>query len=189
MCGPLACGGGHAVGWHVGRLASYALLGAMLGALGLTVLHALPGPGTGSGVLPWVMALGLVMTALDVGRWLQPLPGVRVASAWLMRRSAGLAPSFRSGAIGAVTPYLPCGLVYGMAISALASGSPGRGLMLMVAFGAGSAPALALAQLHLGALKARPRAFELARRAVPLVAAGVLVWRALAASGGESMCR
>jgi sulfite exporter TauE/SafE len=189
MCGPLACAGGSAspVAWHVGRVASYAALGAALGLFGLTVLHAaLPGLNP---VLPWVMAAGLVATALDLGKHLRPLPGVRHVSAWVVKRSATLAPAARAGAIGAVTPFLPCGLVYGMAISALASGSAVRGLAVMGAFALGSVPALVLAQLQLQALRKRPRAFELARRVVPLAAALVLVWRALESAPGDTTCR
>jgi hypothetical protein len=193
MCGPLACAGGGgsrsaALAWHLGRLGSYSLLGAALGAFGLGALHtALSGL---TPVLTWVMALGLVLSAFDLSRFLRPLPGVRTVSAWVFERSAAFAPPLRAGAIGAVTPLLPCGLVYGMALSALASGSAWRGGLVMFAFALGALPALGLAQLQLHVLRSPPRAFEVVRRVAPLVAAAVLVWRAIATGGGDpTSCR
>jgi sulfite exporter TauE/SafE len=133
------------------------------------------------------MAAGLVFTALDAGRWLKPLPGVRHVSGWMLRGSAALAPVARAGAIGAATPFLPCGLVYGMAFTALASGSAGRGFAVMGACALGGVPALGLAQL--GAARVPPGWVSVARRAVPLAAACVLVWRAVTAGPSDTMCR
>jgi hypothetical protein len=54
----------------------------------------------------------------------------------------------------------------------------------MLAFAAGGLPALAVLQANAGRLAARPTAGPLIRRVVPLVAAAVVLWRALAAPAG-----
>ncbi len=178
MCGPLACATAArsrraALAWQGGRLLAYAGLGALLGATGSA---AVSGFAEGARpVLPWIMAAGLVATALELPKRLAPLPGVRRVSAWVVRRSATLAPEMRAGAMGAVTPLLPCGLVYGISLAALASGSALGGLAVMGGFALGGVPALAAAQLGLGLPRGRVGAF--ARKAVPLAAAVVLVWR------------
>lgn len=184
MCGPLACAAGGtsraaAASWHLGRLLSYAALGTVLGASGSAALQAwLPGA---QPALPWLMAAGLIATALDLGRHLKPLPGVRHLSSWLVKTGAGFAPAARAGAMGAATPFLPCGLVYGMALAALGSGSAFGGFAVMGAFALGAVPLLAATQAQAGLWRRHARLFAVARRAVPLLAAGVLVWRALGA--------
>jgi sulfite exporter TauE/SafE len=45
-------------------------------------------------------------------------------------------------AVGAVWGWLPCGLVYSVLVSALASGSARQGGLLMLAFGLGTLPNL-----------------------------------------------
>jgi sulfite exporter TauE/SafE len=132
-------------------------------------------------VLPWVMAAGLVATALELPKRLAPLPGVRHVSVWVVKAGARLAPEARAGAMGAVTPLLPCGLVYGISLAALASGSALGGLAVMGAFALGGVPALGAAQLGLAGRGGRIGLF--AARAVPLAAAAVLVWRVLQAGG------
>jgi len=180
MCGPLACAAGTrsrraALAWQGARLLSYAALGAVLGATGSAAVGTFAEGARP--VLPWLMAAGLVATALELPKRLAPLPGVRTVSAWVVKASAGFAPEARAGAMGAVTPLLPCGLVYGISLAALASGSALGGFAVMGAFALGGAPALAAAQLGLAGRGGRIGLF--ARRAVPLAAAAVLVWRVL----------
>ncbi|MBK7859900.1 MAG: sulfite exporter TauE/SafE family protein [Archangiaceae bacterium] len=186
MCGPLACAGGAAsrraaLAWQGGRLFAYSLLGAALGASGSAAVGTFAQGARP--VLPWLMAAGLLATALDLPRRLAPLPGLKRVSGWVLRRSAGFAPEARAGAIGAVTPFLPCGLVYGISLSALTSGSALNGLAVMGAFALGGVPALIAAQAGLAGRQGSVGAF--ARRAVSFAAAAVLVWRAVAFSSGS----
>jgi sulfite exporter TauE/SafE len=190
MCGPLACVGlgadrrerrRAAWAWQTGRLSSYVLAGAGLGLAGQAGAQWLGGPVPR--VLPWLMAVGLVASAFDVGRRWPSLPGFaripRLATRWGERFS----PPVRAGLRGAITPFLPCGLIYGALVSALGSGSAATGALLMGAFALGGLPALALVQSHLPRLGAkRPRLLPVLRRAVPLLAAAVVVWRALSVS-------
>jgi sulfite exporter TauE/SafE len=195
MCGPLACAGlagdararrHAAAAWHGGRAASYAALGAGLGALGHGALALLQAPVART--LPWIMAAGLVASALEVGRRLPPLPGLGRLPLLLARLGAAVPPLPRAALRGAATPFLPCGLLYGAFIVAMGAGSALAGGALMLAFALGAVPALAFVQENAGRLAARPRARRLLQRLLPLVAASVMVWRALSASGGAPAC-
>jgi sulfite exporter TauE/SafE len=187
MCGPLACTSKAApAAWHVGRVLAYGLVGFLLGTLGRGVSLALTE--SIAPVLPWVMALGLVATAFELGKRLPPIPGLTRLAKGLARAGDALPPWGRTLALGAVTPLLPCGLLYGMFLAAVATGSPLGGAVVMLAFSLGAIPALVAVQL--GATRAGhwPRAALIARRVVPLVAAGVLIVRALTARSGPEQC-
>jgi sulfite exporter TauE/SafE len=175
MCGPLACAAGssaHARGvawsWHLGRLVSYGAVGALAGAFGQSLSALLPGL---QRALPWLMAVGLVLAALGPS-----LPGASRLWSGLARPAAKFSPLARAGAWGALTPLLPCGLLYGVLLTAAATGSAVSGAAVMAAFTVGSAPALSVVQLtakrfSLGA------SGQWVRRAVLLMAATVLAWR------------
>jgi len=70
---------------------------------------------------------------------------------------------------GAVWGWLPCGLVYSVLISALATGSAAHGALLMLAFGAGTLPNL----LAMGLFAQRLQ--TLTRKPGVRLAAGLLV--------------
>jgi sulfite exporter TauE/SafE len=186
MCGPLACaplpkaGAGRrraAVAWHLGRVTAYVLVGALLGALGSGVTRVLMV--SVQPWLPWVMAAGLVVTGLDLGRHLKPLPGVAPLSRLVARWGATLPPVGRAVALGAATPFLPCGLLYGIFLAALATGSARGGAVVLFAFSLGAVPLLAGVQLGAQAWNRWPAAAAVFRRVVPLTAALLLILRAV----------
>jgi sulfite exporter TauE/SafE len=191
MCGPLACAGlgadprrraRAAWWWQAGRAGAYAAVGAALGGAG----HAATALLTGSVArfLPWLMAIGLVVSALELGKRVPPLPGLARIPRALARAGARMSTGARAALRGAATPFLPCGLLYGALLAAMATGRAAGGALLMTAFAAGAVPALALVQVNVARLHSHPRALRLARRAIPLLAAAVLVWRALGSAGG-----
>lgn len=188
MCGPLACAtlpgldGSTRVraiaGYQGGRLLAYALVGGALGALGGGVALALSV--STRPYLPWVMAAALVASALELGKKLRPLPGIAHVSRCVGRVSARFSPPLRASALGAITPLLPCGLLYGVLAAALASGSFLDGALITFAFAAGALPALLAAQVQSGLWRSRkPIVSFVFQRAVPLAAAAVLVYRAV----------
>jgi sulfite exporter TauE/SafE len=197
MCGPLACAAATGtsgkqlrpvVAWHGGRLIAYALVGMLLGGLGSGLARTLSV--SLQPVLPWMLALSLVATAFEVGKRFPAIPGVAKLSSAIVRASARWTPTKRAFAMGAATPFLPCGLLYGVFLSAAALGSgPGGGLVLAM-FAFGGIPALLSAQVGSKLLARFHTNAFLLRRGVPLVAAAILVWRALAtkASGGTASC-
>lgn len=187
MCGPLACAGcakaernrGRAMAaYHLARVAGYVAVGALLGAFGQAAASRLAL--STSGWLPWVMAGLLVATALGV---FERLPLLAPAAKLLRpaaKFSATASPRVRSAVLGAVTPLLPCGLLYALYLSAAVSGSATAGAVVAGGFALAGVPALTLAQLQTGWMQRLPRAGAfVVRRVVPLAAAAMLVWRAV----------
>jgi sulfite exporter TauE/SafE len=197
MCGPLACAGEtgdpgarrrSALAWQAGRLGAYAGTGALLGTFGHAVLAALSGRTMRA--LPLVMAAGLVFWALELGKSFPALPGIARIPRALMRTGAKFSPAVRALLRGAATPFLPCGLLYGAFVMAAAAGSLLGGATIMTAFALGALPALAAVQAlvpgSLGRVTRSPRVVAVSRRAIPLLAAAVIVWRALAAGAATA---
>jgi sulfite exporter TauE/SafE len=143
MCGGFsvaapATGPARGFAWSLGRVGTYALLGAAAGALGAS----LPGPGWLGTALAGVLliAFSLQLAGL-VHLPSAPLPGV-VGAAGRLARRADL-PS--RVAFGGLTGLLPCGLVYAALAFPVASGSAVVGALAMAAFGLGTVPALSVA--------------------------------------------
>lgn len=192
MCGPLACAAsssgpdrlGPVLGYQLGRLAAYGVVGGLLGTLGggatrILEVSLLP-------VAPWILVATLLVAALDLGNHLPAIPGL----AQIMRRAAGLTQKLprttRAVALGGLTPLLPCGLLYGAFAASLAAGSFFAGAFALSAFGAGAVPALALSQLPAGAfLRGQGPGARWARRAIPALAAVVIASRALLSEAGR----
>jgi len=187
MCGPLACAGcavdgarmRAVVAYQAARTAAYLVLGTLAGAAGAGAMGALSL--ASPRWLPWALAFLLAASALGLGEWLPRVPGVGALVRAAARAGRGMPAAARSALLGAVTPLLPCGLVYALAAAALASGSGAGGAMLAGGFVLGSAPWLAAAQFQTAWMRRLPRGSEFVlRRAVPLAAAAALAWRAIA---------
>lgn len=141
--------------YNLGRISSYAIAGAVMGAigsLGLLLNHWLPVQ-----IILYVaanlmmVALGLYLTGVT-----QTLAFTERAGQWLWRRVQpatrrflpvrGVAQAFP---LGMLWGWLPCGLVYSVLAMTLLSGSAARGAAIMLAFGLGTLPNLMLAGLLL----------------------------------------
>jgi sulfite exporter TauE/SafE len=131
-----------------GRIVSYAVAGALVGAIGqagLLMRDAVP-------VQHLLFALSSVMLVV-LGSYLAGLWG---AVRQLERLGGGLWKHLqpfttrllpvntvpRALGLGALWGWLPCGLVYSVLMSALASGSAPKGALIMLAFGLGTLPNL-----------------------------------------------
>ena len=161
--------------YNGGRILSYAIAGAIAGALGAAGL-GLEGQVPARLILYlfanlMLVALGLYLIGVtralafterlgqSLWRRLQPLtrrflPATRVAQAF---------------PLGMLWGWLPCGLVYSALASALSAGSAQRGALLMLAFGAGTLPNLLLAGILLARLN------EFVRRPAVRWTSGLLV--------------
>lgn len=137
-----------ALAWHLGRLSTYAGLGALAGLGGA----ALPGPG-------WVLsAVSIALLVWFSARLagLVPeghlrLPGLaRVGAKWL--HTPGV---FGRYVFGLSTGLLPCGLVYAALGLPVALANPAWGAAAMLAFGLGTLPVLAAAAVGLRGLAGR----------------------------------
>ncbi|MBI3145426.1 MAG: sulfite exporter TauE/SafE family protein [Pseudogulbenkiania sp.] len=134
--------------YNAGRMASYVLIGALLGGLaeaGLTLLQ----------LRPLQLALYLLANVMIIGMGLY-LAGLSPAvtriealgkPVWrrLQPLLAPLLPVRHPGQAllaGALWGWLPCGLVYSASLTALASGSAAHGALAMLAFALGTLPNL-----------------------------------------------
>lgn len=134
--------------YNIGRLASYAAAGALVGAIGqagLLLRDKVP-------VQHLLFALSSVMLIV-LGLYLAGIWGVvrriEQLGAVLWKRiqplTRGLLPvttPARALALGLLWGWLPCGLVYSVLVTALASGSVQNGALIMLAFGLGTLPNL-----------------------------------------------
>ena len=159
------------IGYNLGRIASYALAGLLLGLAGwaisqspavmvLRVLAALLLMSMGLYLAGWwsgltrIEALGQVLW-----KYLQPL-----ASRLLPVRSLSQALL-----LGAIWGWLPCGLVYSTLLWAASQGSAGQAAVLMLFFGLGTWPVLIASGL------AAERLGRLLRRRSVRIGAGLMV--------------
>jgi len=134
--------------YHLGRLVTYAGLGALAGGIGAG-LGRLDWFGPLSGVLLAFAALIFLGHAL---RRLSPaaarrLPAVDmpILPAWAPRglaRLSGVAARGGSFPLGLLLGFLPCGLLYAALAVAAAGPGPAAGALAMLAFGLGTVPAL-----------------------------------------------
>ena len=185
MCGPIACA--WAIGsrslvrdagmYHVGRLASYTILGCIAGAVGTIPLTWMRhGPVV---FLPWLLVLVFLGVALGLDRWM-PKPLFLSRPIARLRGNLLRVPAVaRAGLLGAATPLLPCGPLYLMLGLAMANGSAALGARFALAFGLGTLPLLWMAQTQAKLLPAKfgPNATRWWQRGLALCAALVMAWR------------
>lgn len=160
---------------NLGRLATYTLAGALAGTLGATSLfleHLFPVEKVLYGLANLVLILlGLYLAGISQGVLVLEKAGGLVWKrlAPLFGRLVPIRSLPQAFAAGAVWGFLPCGLVYSVLITALASGSALQGALTMAAFGLGTLPNL----LAMGWFADRLQ--PLTRRRGVRLAAGLLV--------------
>ena len=134
--------------YQIGRVSGYALSGAVVGLAGSQAARVLDLMRVGSilriasGVL--IVLLGLrLLVRWNALQWIDRL-GARF---WMGLRPLVQFAGTRPGLIkpltmGLLWSLLPCGLIYSMLLLAAMSADPGRGALIMLAFGAGTLPAM-----------------------------------------------
>jgi sulfite exporter TauE/SafE len=138
------------IAYSVGRISSYTLAGALAGMVGAAAFLS-------EALFPLQQALyllaqivlillGLYLAGLDqTVLFLERAGGVvwkRIQP--LLARVMPVRHAHHALVAGALWGWLPCGLVYSVLVSALASGSPTQGGLLLLAFGLGTLPNLLL---------------------------------------------
>lgn len=136
------------IAYNGGRIFSYTAAGAVAGLLGASSLfleHLLPV----EQALYALASLMLVALGLYLAGWWQGVLLLEKAGNLVWRHlqpiSKKLLPlhsPLQAFALGLLWGWLPCGLVYSVLITALASGSAILGGLLMLAFGFGTLPTL-----------------------------------------------
>lgn len=178
--------------YHLGRGTTYVLLGALAAAFAGHLITL--------GALRWLPPVLLALAALFfIVYAAQRLPirrrrsaGARaVSSGWGARRMEPfLRPLFvrptgwRGYLLGFVLGFIPCGLLYGAIAAAAASGEALAGALAMLAFTAGTVPALLAVGLagHVAGSRWRGMALRLAPALMMLNAAALtyLAWQMIA---------
>lgn len=139
--------------YQAGRIAGYAGIGAIAGAVGSAPGYALA-RSHWSEILRLATAAVVVLIGMDLAlgstvrfRWLR---APQSWGAWLWRRIAGHArrvlpgaPAARALTLGLLWGWMPCGLVYSVLIAAIVAGNAWSGGATMIAFGLGTVPAMA----------------------------------------------
>jgi len=183
MCGPLVLALPGRQGrlrahllYHLGRITTYTIVGAILGAIGagLTGLGHAEGAQLGS-VAQLQVVLSLVAAALLLLFGLVRL-GVIGEPAWMAVASPARLPGFagvqrraakgRAGVsmvlLGLMLGLLPCGLSFAAFAAALPAGGPVQGGARLLAFGLGTLPGLLLlGTLAAGFARKHARLFDL----------------------------
>lgn len=195
MCGPIVISYASAYGvgglrphvlYGLGRVTTYALMGAAAGAAGSLVPVAAPTADiqrwlmAGAGALVVLMGLGMA----GRGPVLRTLERAAPTMGLVRRASALISGGLTSGAyypLGVVMGFIPCGLVYTVLVATARAAmdqpppvAVARGMALMAAFGAGTMPAMVLAGRASALIGARLRGGLTAISAVLMVAAGVI---------------
>jgi len=167
--------------YNLGRIGSYVVAGTIAGLVGSAAFlsqHLLPVQ-KGLYVIAQtvLILLGLYLAGFSRTVLLLERPGAllwRRLQPWLARflpvRSFGQALT-----AGVLWGWLPCGLVYSVLITALASGSAARGAALLLAFGLGTLPNLLLMGWAADSLRTLTRQVWV-KRIAGLAVAAMGVW-------------
>ena len=136
------------LGYNLGRVAGYGLAGAIAGGLGAILLQ-LDSVQFVARALYALAGVVMVLLGLYLAGWWRQLAQIEQLGLLLWRRLQPLAHRWlpvrrmdQAVAIGLIWAWVPCGLVYSVLITAVATGNPRDGALVMLAFGAGTLPNL-----------------------------------------------
>ncbi|MFA5241409.1 MAG: sulfite exporter TauE/SafE family protein [Sulfuricella sp.] len=167
--------------YNAGRILSYAVAGGLAGAVGASTL-LLEGMWPVQQVLYGLANLMLVALGLYLAGLWQAVTQIERLGGLLWRRIQPLSKSLlpvrnpaQAFLLGTLWGWLPCGLVYSVLITALASGNAISGAASMLAFGLGTLPNLIAMGLFAQQLQTLTKNIWV-RRAAGLLVAGYGAW-------------
>nr|WP_309595274.1 sulfite exporter TauE/SafE family protein [Moraxella osloensis] len=149
--------------YHLGRLISYALLGLIASVIGVAIFQSIMSNSAPRIVLGAVLVLiGLAMLGLPLFNQLEKF-GMRFwQSLAPLRKKVFPIDSFGKALFaGLLWGFLPCGLVYGALMMAIAGNNIATGAALMFVFGLGTMPMLIATQKTVGLLQSSIKDFRL----------------------------
>lgn len=135
-----------AITYNVGRIVSYAILGALVAIVGQTLVDSIPKL---AAPVRLFSGLLIVIVGLQVAFNWRVLAPVEKAGARIWNRIApaakGLLPvtsAPKALGLGLLWGWLPCGLVYSVLLLAATTTNVAAGALVMVSFGLGTMPAM-----------------------------------------------
>ena len=149
--------------YHLGRLISYSLLGLIASLVGVAIFQSIMSNSAPRIVLGAVLVLiGLAMLGLPLFNQLEKV-GMRFwQSLAPIRKKVFPIDSFGKALFaGLLWGFLPCGLVYGALMMAIAGNNITTGAALMFVFGLGTMPMLIATQKTVGMLQSNIKHFRL----------------------------
>ncbi len=149
--------------YHAGRLISYSLLGLIASLVGVAIFQSIMSNSAPRIVLGAVLVLiGLAMLGLPLFNQLEKV-GMRFwQSLAPLRKKVFPIDSFGKALFaGLLWGFLPCGLVYGALMMAIAGNNIATGAALMFVFGLGTMPMLIATQKTVGMLQSSIKNFRL----------------------------
>lgn len=162
-----------ALTYNAGRLASYAILGFVVAALGTRLVGLIPAL---AGPVRLAAGVVIILIGLQIAFDLRVLGGLERMGSMVWERVApltkGLLPVTslpRALGLGLLWGLLPCGLVYSVLLVAATSAEAADGALVMVAFGLGTTPAMLLTGLGAARLA------QIMRRKRTRLGAGLLI--------------
>ncbi len=135
-----------AIAYNVGRILSYAILGAAVAVIGKTLVSGIPDIAA-----PVRFASGalIILVGLQLAFGWRILLPLETAGAKIWSKIApaakGLVPVeslAQALGLGLIWGWLPCGLVYSVLLLAATTAEPASGGLVMIAFGLGTMPAM-----------------------------------------------
>ena len=134
--------------YNIGRISSYALIGAIVGFTGSIAAKNIGMP---LASLRIISSIFMILLGLYIGQWLMWLNRIEALGKILWRYISPLASNaipvnspYKALILGCVWGWLPCGLVYSVLTWSLASGSAFQGALIMAGFGIGTLPIMIL---------------------------------------------
>lgn len=189
MCGGIVgalalCPSGCRGGWtfhflyNAGRILTYGFIGLLVGWLGSAIAYtdhfrsATRALLIGSDLFLILLGLGTagLLVRVNLNR-LEVIPPVQALTA-VVARLRLLPPSVSAFPLGLLLGFLPCGWLYAVAISAAQTADPLKGVLTLLAFGLGTAPALLLFGGVAGWISARARSWMLRGAGLMVAAMG-----------------
>jgi sulfite exporter TauE/SafE len=144
--------------YHVGRLTGYASVGAIGGAFGHSAHWAMELTRFESALRIAAGVLTVLIAVRILSRWNAFAPLERAgARVWMklqpLAKRASLSNHWAGNlGVGLLWGWLPCGLVYSIALMTMTTDGPLQGAAVMLAFGIGTLPSMLTSSLLAGAL-------------------------------------
>ena len=145
--------------YNLGRIASYSLIGALIGG-SLSTIIQFSGINNSLAWLRVMSSLFMIILALYIGQWWQGLLHIEKIGQYIWKYISPIGQKLLpikhpiyAIPFGFIWGWLPCGMVYSMLTWSAAAGSAEQGALVMLFFGLGTLPLMLAVGVSTGKLK------------------------------------